>query len=375
MVNEGGEAWVFPLRNVRSGLAQFLGKLYKFVFDSPEMKSLLDRVRTGAPPPSEFSVKARAREESTLHSMLHTEEIHEAGGGVFRFTRFLRNQPDSHPAYDAKRMKSAEALMHGGRYGEAVAVYDTILADHPQHSEALLDKGIALSAQNDEKHAIEPLEMALEIEPNDTSATAVLSHAQEAIGRPEFALRAVQNSLERWKWDYKLWTRELDIALAWDFVELAENRIKELRKFVPDATRLSSLDQRAKESRERRRAFTTELAKAIALQSRDHDYERAKAHCFAAAKASRRNTLARLNLAICCYHTGDYPHAAGETLEALERFVGMARPGATILALMSAVRSGRDCRRSSEQFSPRRQDDRYALRTSERGSSDRKSVV
>ena len=82
---------------------------------------------------------------------------------------------------------NAIALQRQGRLPEALALYDAVLAGHPRHFAALLQRGNILAAQN-RPEAAAAFEAALALDPADVEARNNLGNALHAQGREEEAL-------------------------------------------------------------------------------------------------------------------------------------------------------------------------------------------
>ncbi len=79
----------------------------------------------------------------------------------------------------------ALGLHRAGRKGEALEAYRKILADDPNHVEALTYSGVVLLEQGKAKEAVEILQDSVALEPNGAAANGYLANALQVVGRPE----------------------------------------------------------------------------------------------------------------------------------------------------------------------------------------------
>ena len=90
----------------------------------------------------------------------------------------------------------ALGLHRAGRKGEALEAYRKILADDPNHVEALTYSGVVLLEQGKAKEAVEILQDSVALEPNGAAANGYLANALQVVGRPEDAETHYRRALE-----------------------------------------------------------------------------------------------------------------------------------------------------------------------------------
>lgn len=115
------------------------------------------------------------------------------------------------------RFDAAHQAYDSGRYSDAIALYDGLIADHWQAAEVYFNRGNALAKIGKMGEAIASYEMALLINPRDADATANLKFLRDQVGLPA----PEQNLLARLSVHYTSteW-RAAAQALWWIFVAL-----------------------------------------------------------------------------------------------------------------------------------------------------------
>ena len=128
LLDVGGEAYVFPVANLQSGLALFVVKIYRFRPGSAEYEAL----KEGAP--RDFHIDCYGI------PVLHTER-YETSGCMVRFQRFLGSIHEA--AYLPADMEAASAFIDERAYSEAVRTYyDAILTKNPAHTHAMANSRV-----------------------------------------------------------------------------------------------------------------------------------------------------------------------------------------------------------------------------------------
>jgi tetratricopeptide (TPR) repeat protein len=90
----------------------------------------------------------------------------------------------------------ALGLHRAGRKGEALEAYRKILADDPNHVEALTYSGVVLLEQGETNEAIEFLQASVALETNGAAANGYLANALQVVGRLEDAETHYRRALE-----------------------------------------------------------------------------------------------------------------------------------------------------------------------------------
>jgi len=96
-----------------------------------------------------------------------------------------------------EKLEQARRLSSRGKPAEAVAIYQEVLAAHPQIAEARLAMARALQMQRKPKEAEEVLRGALELEPQSTVIRASLANALSSQRRNDEALALYQTILDQ----------------------------------------------------------------------------------------------------------------------------------------------------------------------------------
>ena len=95
----------------------------------------------------------------------------------------------------AAALANAAEMLSGGRYAEAVAAYDAILADMPQHGTALRMKGVALSNMGEHAASIRHFYRAYQADRSDAVALAGIGVGLGNMGEYEEAARYLDKSI------------------------------------------------------------------------------------------------------------------------------------------------------------------------------------
>ncbi|MBP7828392.1 MAG: tetratricopeptide repeat protein [Kiritimatiellae bacterium] len=83
------------------------------------------------------------------------------------------------------RLNLAAALHRVGRSGEALAILETLAAEHPKSLRAWYNLGVVQWAQGDAAAALESLQRARDLQPNQPFVQAALARVQQARGRAD----------------------------------------------------------------------------------------------------------------------------------------------------------------------------------------------
>jgi tetratricopeptide (TPR) repeat protein len=94
------------------------------------------------------------------------------------------------------QLTAAVELHRNGKLEEAASVYRRLLADHPNHVDALHLLGVLAQQQGDPRRAVELISRAIELQPNSADFHANLAEAYRAQGQLERALSAARSALE-----------------------------------------------------------------------------------------------------------------------------------------------------------------------------------
>ncbi len=153
-VDSGLSKIVHKLINERSGLCLHVIKIWRNKEEAHNYESLIIR------PTTEFGI---------------TPETHQlfAHGGAFLIQKHLKPHED-HNSYTGSLMANAEELIRKQQFSEAINLYNRILTQNPNHTEALTSKAHTLlrlksgsSLKPEELQAVfKAVSLAYEVEPN-----------------------------------------------------------------------------------------------------------------------------------------------------------------------------------------------------------------
>ncbi len=312
LMAEGAEAFVYPLRNERSGLIWFVGKIFKYRPGTPQAEKKQRDI-----PILSFTKKHQVELAQANVRMLHTE-FYETGGAIVIFQEHVGTERPNHEAFCEPLVKTAHAAVEALDLGRAIRVYDQILEHNPRHSHALQNKAGCLASLHREREALTLLEEARDIEPNDPWSYRTSAGVLCRIGRFEEALTVLEKALARCPWDLESWLAAMRIATRFDFPEKATELFASVEEWLVEGTLASEWRPEIESCRERRRDYDNLLGRALDLQ-KSYDFATALPHCEAAMAKSENNIFARVNRAVCMYHLGQ----GAECLEDLTRLSGV----------------------------------------------------
>jgi tetratricopeptide (TPR) repeat protein len=246
LADEGGETFIFPIENVRSGLVLFLCKIYKFRPTAPEYD-----VRWRIDGPTQFVFNMIGA--PTLH-----EETYEIPGGMMRLalyetggiydlraefhqgelvhvsSDYIRSPTPllSTPREHHNLLQEASNHFVNREWESAIQVLDHILSLNPLHSFASLWLGVIYQRLGYPYKVSERLQAAIRIEPNDTRLYQVLADGMAALGRPQEAIAILDATLRRHQWDWKSWEAKREIATKFSLVDTLEKMRVEAHEII-----------------------------------------------------------------------------------------------------------------------------------------------
>ncbi len=92
--------------------------------------------------------------------------------------------------------QKAALLQHQGKNDEALAVYNTILAENPQHVEALVGSASLLATKNDFQQAYNRLEQATQLAPQNAQAFYNKGIVLGAAGQLELGIDSLRKAIQ-----------------------------------------------------------------------------------------------------------------------------------------------------------------------------------
>jgi predicted Zn-dependent protease len=335
LVGEGGEKYVFSLKNVQSGLILYVAKIYKYKPESTEAQELAASLA--------WKMFALVQPKLALYT-----EIHQTAGAVIELQPYgVTNNAE----FCAPLMDRAMTLQENDRWEEACIAFDEVLRTNPHHSMARLNKAAALFNVGHVKDAIDCAEQAIRIEPNFPESYRVLSKMLLAVFGPDAALRPLRRTLDRYAADPLTWELLLQTTVDYDLADAATHALQEVYRIGsrPSGERpreFTHFEYAIKESTRRWTRYCQLLAVALDDQSNAR-WPEALARCEEARQCSKNNTLAALNAFICRYHLGAGAAIAEDLLGILHRFDTVELAPASSLAMLCASLANRvdDARR------------------------------
>ena len=304
LIGEGGEAFVHPMRNARSGISWFVAKIYKFLPNSLEYE---ERRKDNGLHFSSFIMD--------LHGdiALYTE-IHEIPGGLMRLQRNMshRSDPDS---YD-QLMIAAGELAKRQDWQQATDTYLNIIKNNPNHTPALLNLSTCLLHQNNVGEALKHLQHALSVEPNDTQIYHQIANIFADLGSPEAALNILDLTLKRYRWDVATWKLKGSIACRYSNDTLIGDMISELKslpvraddKMIIMSTIVATLQDGIREAAERN------VLKSTAGEHQEREEWKSALDTWKQIGREHWDLIDQLNFAICSFNLGAYQDAVTYSL-------------------------------------------------------------
>jgi tetratricopeptide (TPR) repeat protein len=322
LMANGSKSCVYPIRNCRSGLTNFVAKLLKFQPGSPEYAAL-----------SENGWKAVFTTQCAGISAVHSE-YYIIPGGLLCLQRSLATINDS--AGYSSQMNAALAAGQAGRFAEAVNLYQEVLHNNPNHAEAMINSAAFLPKVGAVGQALTLLDQAKAIEPNMREVYYQIALILAWLGNPAAAVAAIDETLRRWKYDYESIQRQVAIAVDYDFVDVAEQRLSEVQAWAGQLGQLAKFQAELAKCRTRL-AESRNLASQGAAARSNKDWNTAITCYSQASGVTKDNALYKLNEFACRYHAGENVEwkAVGSLIN---RSPPPANYGAVLLAALFAAR-------------------------------------
>jgi tetratricopeptide (TPR) repeat protein len=233
LADEGGETFIFPLENTRSGLVLFLAKIYKFRPPAHEYQERLRDEATGFVL-SLVGIDNLYEEQYEIPGALMKFQLHVAGG---MFTghwgpRESTPLPSTERAHN-KLVEHAQNLIDACDRSAAMKILEHVLELNPQHSFAMVllaEQHMMFRAPNE---VIRLAKSGLAVEPNDVRFYQLAARAYIDLGQPDEALEVVNSGLQRYEWDWASWDLKRQVATRFamgDLLEeMAENVVTRIR--------------------------------------------------------------------------------------------------------------------------------------------------
>lgn len=300
MMDEGGEAFVFPLLNIESGLVRFVGKLYKCKPESPEYISIKSRsYHIG------FHVKIENENIIGKDLMAIHSELYETGGGLFRFEPHF-----GIPNYKQDRYQEIQNLLSGENYYDAQSYIDELLSKNPNHTDALYWLSFIKFRSGEIFHAIDIISKTISIEKNSLEYWHLLSDIYVQINKPLWAVIPLLKTLKRWKWDGRSYARLLAISLEFDLVDICRDSfndyLEHFKKYPLAFSETANwIVSKYNESIERKKMYDSLLAEAAEFQLKN-DFQKAVGILERCKTVSKNNFLAIYNLSFCHFFLKNY---------------------------------------------------------------------
>lgn len=322
LFGEGGTAFVFPLKNLRSGLILFVAKIMKFRPGSPEYNHSFDRMQ-------KHDVERMCFIMEDAEIPVIPEEHYLVKGGMVRFQKFLGSVDN--PEYFSDDAEKANAFAKARMFSRALEAYDAILSLNPYHTEILVNKSICLDAIGETPEAISLLASTIEIEPNNRSYYNLIAKIAANHGMSGLAVHYLNRAVQRCPWDYINRLSLAQIALDYDMIEIASKCIGESLRAKPTSKTFRRLRQELPRGGRRSYRYNDLLSQAASLQMKQR-WEEAVSLCERAARISRNNAIALLNRTICLVQSGKGAPVAMETGSLIYRLHDRFMPTCALVA-------------------------------------------
>lgn len=324
MLAEGGEKYVYPIKNKRSGLILYLAKIYKCRPGSPEAEEALNSL-----PWKIFDL--------VIPKLVLYTEIYEVAGAIIELQPY---GVDHNLEFNKRLMDRAGALLGSERWAEAVEVLDDILHQNPSHSMAMLNKAVAIANLGEVWSAIQLVEQAIDVEPNFPDGYHLLSSILLRVVGPKAAIAALKRTLSRYPCDPVTCELLLRIAVDYDVVEVSRETLDEVyrlgsRPSGEHPREFVHFEKEIEDSARRLKQYSKYLTQALDAQMKA-SWTVALEFCRRAIDCSKNNQLARINAFACQYHLGLAETIAEELVGMLHRWDGVALAAATSLGVLCA---------------------------------------
>ncbi|MCP4566443.1 MAG: tetratricopeptide repeat protein [FCB group bacterium] len=322
LLGEGGEKFVYPIKNKKSGLILYIAKILKSKPGSPRAEESISSL-----PWKLFAL--------VIPKLILYTEIHEIPGAIIHLQPYGVQE---NPEYCRELMDAAFEFQKKQQWVKAANAFDAVFKSNPNHSMAMLNKAVSLINQGDVESAIGLIQSSISIEPNYPEAYRLLSSISLQLGHPEAAIATLMRTLDRFNCDAETWEALLNIAIDYDLVEVAQHALEEVGQL---GTRPSGefpmpfvhFKDSLKQSISRRKEYDDLLIKALSAQM-NNSWEEALAFCDRALSISKNNGLAVLNHFVCKYHLGKGGDIADDLISNLPRWNNVELASAVALGVL-----------------------------------------
>lgn len=300
--DEGGTAFVYPLKNHKSKLILFVMKLYKYLPGSREYADIKQWMEGGQ------GERNFLREKSKMGP--REELYYVKGGGIMRFQKSLTAFNDVEH-FDELMTKATE-FFKNNRFYEAIILLDQILEQNPHHTLALAKSAWCHSQIGDVK-SIQLIEEALQIEPNDSNVYKNYASIALNFGMYDLGIRVLKKALRRYEWDYLNFEYLTELALEYDYIDLSDQLLTEVLEKINGTARFNNFKENFKKelklSKIRKKKYVVILSK-INYEQQNNNWQYALELCDQAMTISKDHVIAEINHVICKYHLGEYDEIA-----------------------------------------------------------------
>ncbi|HXU47203.1 MAG TPA: sulfatase-like hydrolase/transferase [Thermoanaerobaculia bacterium] len=293
---ESQQPWISygwaPLAALRTGAWKLIAapkpELYDLARDASETRNRIDadrprarelerRLRAAEATPE---AKSSVADDPATVAALRSLGYLGSGSSAGRPPAGLADPKDRLAQRDA--LSEGEVLLRGGRFREALARFDAVLAVDPKNRFATLRSGVALLKAGEAKAAVERLRKAVALDPAQAEARYALADALARSGD-------WQGSIPEWLETVHLQPRR---AAAWSNLGLAFSRTGDLRKGVDALERAIAIEPDNAQLRENLAAARFQLARAEAAAGRKDNARRLLAQAVAANPGLRARAAA-----------------------------------------------------------------------------------
>jgi tetratricopeptide (TPR) repeat protein len=331
MIGEGGEAWVYAIKNCRTKMIQFVVKVFRFQRGSSEFEDILQNRSLVS-----FELRAMSATEKEDGTAVADLEVYEVHGGLLGFQELFGGIPN--PDYQTDLMTAANRLAKEDLYEDAIQTYDRVLERNPDHTDALENKATCLARAGKLGEAFAIMTRCMELEPNLRELYRRTAEWQVQAGNPRAALQVLEQTFRRNSIDFLTWRQLSEVAIEHDLVGKVEKLLREVMERYPESDFMKVIGQHIAES-QRRAASLTSLLGAAADAQRKSRWQDAFDLLTRAIDISKNNDLARLNRSVCSYRLGDYTRASDDIWSTAYLFRGSTLWSAALIGMLSSAKA------------------------------------
>lgn len=325
------DAAFHPLRNEATGLVRTWAMLYPLDRGAPEYEERRAELATKS-----FLLLAKGMGAVAVPQA----HVYEVPGGLLKLQPILDSRRASRaPERDEALFGRGVEAQRGGDLPGAVGLFEQVLAGNPGHPEAAMFRAACLAQLRRPREGLAALAAARELEPTEPDLVRTTAAVLLQIGRMAEAMRALDEGLARFPFDWALWRMRVEVALDYDLIRISQPELERMRALFPDSSELEGLVPRLEESQVRAARYAELLASAVELQ-RAGKWSDALPRLEEAMKVTRGDARARLNACVCHHHLGQAREVMGDLLGLIQELPPPECFSAALLALLAFEEAG-----------------------------------